>query len=140
VIGTRTPIGDRPHRLTLQQANPPQPDGDGGFLQTWSNLNPPQVWGKVAPAVQGDLERLGAGTVLTTHSRIVLVPYHPQLRTLARLQWVDRHGVAHTASVTGQATTTDETETLLVCEEISDAADLTRTAPGQANRPPKDKP
>lgn len=118
MIGTRTAIGDRPHRLTLQTAGPHVPDGDGGSTHGWLDLNPPQVFGKVAPVTQTDLERLGAGTVITTHSRIATLPYHPGLTTLGRLLWADRHGVQHVANVTGQATNADETDTLVLCEEV----------------------
>lgn len=107
-------VGDRPHRVTFQNPGPAVPDGDGGTVVTWIDLNPPALSVKIAPATAADLERVTAGTVLATATHIVTGPYHPQVTTQTRLIHDGR-----TFSVTG-ASSPDErhVEMVLVCKEV----------------------
>lgn len=84
-IGMRTAVGDRPHRISLQNPGPNVPDGEGGSTQTWFDLTPPAVYAKIAPATQADLERVTAGTVLSTATQVVTMPYHPGVTTQTRI-------------------------------------------------------
>jgi hypothetical protein len=118
VIGTKTSVGDRPHWVTLANPGPGVPDGDGGTTQSWTNLTPPQLFAKIVPATGKDLERVAAGTVLTTLSRLVTCPYHPQVTTQTRLTWTDLVGKAHQANVTGAQADARSVELELVCVEV----------------------
>lgn len=115
----RTSIGARANVITLQLPGTPVRTG-GTITQTWADLTPgpATVYGRVAPAAQADLERIGGGGTLTMASRLVTIPYHAGVRATMRVTWIDRHGAAHTANVTGFANTADETETTILCEEV----------------------
>lgn len=85
MIAPKTSTANRPHRVTLQNPGPAVPDGDGNSTQTWIDLAPPALSMKISPATAVDLERVAAGTVLSTNTYIVKGPYHPQVTTLTRL-------------------------------------------------------
>jgi SPP1 family predicted phage head-tail adaptor len=85
VIAPRTSIAARPHRVTLQKPGPEVPDGDGGSAHTWIDLAPPALSMEIKPATAHDLERVAAGTVITTNTYIITGPYHPQITTRCRL-------------------------------------------------------
>lgn len=85
MIGTRTSVANRPHRVTLQNPGPGVPDGDGGETTSWVDLVPPSWTCEIKPATAVDLERVAAGTVLSTNTYIVKGPYHPQLSTRSRI-------------------------------------------------------
>jgi SPP1 family predicted phage head-tail adaptor len=109
-----TSVGERPHRITLQDPGLPVPNGDGGFTQSWVDLVPPSVSAKVAPATAADLERVGAGAVLATATYIVTLPYHPQLQTKSRVLFNGR--IFH---VVGVATPEERNvETIALCVEV----------------------
>lgn len=78
-------VGDRPHRITLQNPGPAVPDGDGNYTQTWSDLAPASVSAAIEPATASKLERISAGTVSASATHIVTIPYHPQVTTRTRL-------------------------------------------------------
>jgi len=78
-------IGERRHLLTLENPGVPAPDGDGGVTQPWTALQPPQVWAAIVPATARALERVAAGTVLSTASHIVTFRHHPQVTTKTRV-------------------------------------------------------
>jgi head-tail adaptor len=84
MIGLQTSTADRPHRMTWQNPGPSVPDGDGGYTQSWIDCVPPTTSVKIAPATAVDLERVAAGTVLSTNTYIVRGPYHPQIKTASR--------------------------------------------------------
>jgi SPP1 family predicted phage head-tail adaptor len=96
MIGPKTSVADRPHRVTLQNPGPPVSDGDGGYTETWTDLVPPAISVKISPATAQELERVAAGTVLSTNTHIVKGPYHPQVTTKTRILYNGR-----TFSVTG---------------------------------------
>jgi head-tail adaptor len=111
---SHTSIAERPHRVTLQNPGPAIPDADGGFTQTWTDLVPPAMSAAIAPATAADLERLAAGTVLSTATHIVSMPYHPQVTTKTRLVFGSRF-----FSVTGVANPEERNvETIAICVEI----------------------
>jgi head-tail adaptor len=85
MIGPRTSIADRPHFVQLQNPGVAIPDGDGGFTQTYADLTPSHLFMKISPATASDLERIAAGTVLSTATHIVKGPFHPQVTTETRL-------------------------------------------------------
>jgi SPP1 family predicted phage head-tail adaptor len=90
MIGQKTAIGDRPHRVTLQNPGPPVSDGDGGFTQSWTDLVPPALYVRIEVATAVALERIAAGTVIATATHLMRGPYHPQVTTLTRIQFGGR--------------------------------------------------
>jgi head-tail adaptor len=113
-----TRVADRSFRVTLQRPGPGVPDGHGKVTQTWTNLVPPSLFARIVPATGKDLERLAAGTILSSLSRLVTLPYHPDITTICRLTWIDLVGKAHVASVTGVSPNARSTELELVVVEI----------------------
>lgn len=80
-IGVATSVGWRPHRITLQQPGEPVPDGEGGYTTPLIDLDPPQVFARVAPASVGDLEQWTSGTVSSVATHVVQMPFHPGVTT-----------------------------------------------------------
>lgn len=114
VIGPKTSVAKRPHRVTLQDPGPPVADGDGGVTQTWADLVPPAMDAEIKTASAADLERVAAGTVLATATHIVTMPYHPQLKTSSRIVHNGRF-----FSVTGVADPDERhVETIAICVEV----------------------
>jgi SPP1 family predicted phage head-tail adaptor len=113
-IAPSASVNDRPHRVTLQNPGPPVADGHGGFTQSWTDLVPPAVSAKIAPATATDLERVTAGTVIATATHVVTMPYHPQVTTLTRVLFNGRQ-----FSVTGVSDPEERhVETIAICKEI----------------------
>jgi head-tail adaptor len=100
-IGLQTPIGQRPHRVRLQNPLTPTPDGEGGVVETWADLNPPQLFVRIRPATAVDLERARAGTVVGIATHVITGPYHPDITTETRV--IDGDG--RTYNVLGRAST-----------------------------------
>ncbi len=69
--------GARRHLVRLQIAAGQTPDGEGGFVDDWDDLQPAEVYASIVPATARELGRYFAGTVLATASVLVTVPYHP---------------------------------------------------------------
>lgn len=113
-IGPKTAVADRPHRVTLQNPGPAVPDGDGGFTQSWTDLVPAAVFARIQTATARDLERRAAGTVISTASHIVTLPYHPQVTTKTRVLFNGR-----TFNVLGVADAEEgDVETVAICAEV----------------------
>ena len=60
------PAGQRDKRVTLDAPGTPVADADGGFLDGYTPLNPPDVYAAIVPVSARDQERAFAGTVLAT--------------------------------------------------------------------------
>lgn len=113
-IGLQTSVANRPHRVTLQNPGPDVSDGDGGATNTWVDLVPPGWSCEIKPATAVDLERVAAGTVLSTNTYIVKGPYHPQLKTASRLVFNGR-----IFNCTGVSNPEERNvETIAVCVEM----------------------
>ena len=82
---SKTSIAERVHRVTVQNPGPAVPDGDGGYTTSWIDLVPPAWSCEIKPATAVDLERVAAGTVLSTNTYILKGPHHPQLKTASRI-------------------------------------------------------
>lgn len=114
IIGPRTSIAQRPHRVTLQNPGPAVPNGDGGYTQSWIDLVPPALWMEIKPATARDLERVAAGTVLSTATSVITGPFHPQVTTTTRLLFNGRE-----FHVTGDQNIEERGgEMVLVCVEV----------------------
>lgn len=114
-IAPRTSVANKPHRVTLQNPfGPPVSNGHGGFTQPYVDLVPPAAQAAIRPAAARDLERITAGTVLSTATHIVTIDYRPQVTTQTRILF---HGRA--LHVTGVANLEERNVELeLVCAEV----------------------
>jgi hypothetical protein len=111
-------IGQRRCLVRLQNPGTPVPDGDGGFTRPYVDLAPPTRYARVVTPTAKDLEHLAGGTVLSTLSRVVSMPYHPDVTTETRLSWTDGAGRAHAANVTGVQADERSLSLELVCVEV----------------------
>jgi hypothetical protein len=93
--------GARRHLVSLSTAGPEVPDADGGFSQAPVALSPATRYAEIKPATARDLERVAAGTVMSTNTLLVTMDFHPSVTTKTMLAWTDQAGLAHTAAVTG---------------------------------------
>jgi head-tail adaptor len=91
-------IGEYRHLVTFQNPGASVPDGDGGWTTTFADLTPAQWYVSIEPATARDLERVAAGTVLSTATHIVRGRYHPGVTLATRMLFDDR-----TFSITGKA-------------------------------------
>jgi SPP1 family predicted phage head-tail adaptor len=73
------------HVVTLQAPGLPIPDGDGGVIQGWENLDPATVKASITPASARDLEKLASGTVIAQATHVITLPYHPGVTTATRV-------------------------------------------------------
>lgn len=106
--------GARPHYVTLWDAGTPVADADGTFTQTRTALSPAAVWACIAPASARDLERSVAGTVQSTATHLVTMPYHAGVTTNTVVVFGTR-----SFSVTGVASPGEANrETVCLCTEI----------------------
>lgn len=116
-IGVGVAVGDRPHRIRLQQPGAPIPDGDGGYTTPLLDLTPPEVYARVAPASVGDMERWTSGTVTTVATHIVQLPFHPGVTTETVISLWTR-ARTRTFSVIGLANPDERaTELVALCTE-----------------------
>lgn len=114
MIGPQTNIADRPHRVSFQNPGPAAPDGEGGTVPSWTDLTPPALSVKIAPATAANLERVTSGTVLATATHVITGPYHPQVTTQTRILFNGRQ-----FSVTGVSNREERNvDMTLVCKEV----------------------
>jgi SPP1 family predicted phage head-tail adaptor len=83
-------IGTYRHRVTVQNPGGAVSDGDGGYTEGWSDADPATLDVSITPASTNDLERITAGTVLTSATHIVRGRFHPQITTSSRLLFKGR--------------------------------------------------
>lgn len=77
--------GQRRDRVLLQNPITDVPDGDGGFIQAWADLDPPRINVSITSPSAAQLQRAKAGTVLSQSTRIILAPYHAGITTDTRI-------------------------------------------------------
>jgi head-tail adaptor len=78
-------IGTDEHLVRFEDPGPPVPDGEGGYTETWTPLDPPTWYVRVRPATAKDAERVLAGTVITHLSHLVHGRFHPGVTTRTRM-------------------------------------------------------
>ena len=83
------PAGLRDKRITLDAPGTPIADADGGFLDGYTPLDPPDAFAAIVPITARDQERAFAGTVLATATHEITVPYHPGVTIETRVTYVD---------------------------------------------------
>lgn len=113
-VSSPLPAGLRRHTVVLQNPGSPVPDGDGGFTLSWTDLAPRIMQASIQPATARDLERVAAGSVLSSATQIVTIPYHAQVTTKTRITFNGR-----TLNVTGVANPDERNkELILACTEL----------------------
>src|SRR5262245_60207104 len=83
-------VGALRNRIVLENPGTPTDDNDGGFTQTWTELLPSPVSASIVPASSRELERVGAGTVISTATHIVTMRHHPDVTTETRITFGER--------------------------------------------------
>jgi SPP1 family predicted phage head-tail adaptor len=83
-------VGALRHSIVLENPGTPVSDNDGGFTQTWTALVPSPVPAAITPASARDLERVAAGTVLSTATHLITMRYHPDVTTQTRITFGTR--------------------------------------------------
>lgn len=124
-IGQRAGVANRPHRVSLFGLGTAVPDGDGGSTQPVVALSPPEVWARIEPASQRQLERVASGTVISEASHVVTMPYHAQVGTNTVIVFNGR-----TFHVVGVGNPEERNiETVAVCSEVLNAPVVTPVSP-----------
>jgi head-tail adaptor len=98
-MAVRVPMGALRQVGTLSSPGTPVADGDGGFTQTYSSLDPAEWRFAIERATVRSVERQFAGTLIAKASYILTGRFHSGITTETRIVWVDRAGVTHTANV-----------------------------------------
>ena len=91
-------IGAYRHVVSFQNPGAAVPNGDGGWTQSWTDLSPASWHVSIEPATARDLERVAAGTVMSTATHIVKGRYHSGVTLETRMLFNGR-----TFSITGKA-------------------------------------
>lgn len=117
-------IGKDEHLVIFESPGAPVPDGEGGFTDEWTPLDPPTWYVRIRPATARDQEDVIAGTVLTHVSHLVHGRFHPQVTTRTRMIWQGQH-----FAITGvENVDMRSVEMNLVAElQAPDAPDVMRT-------------
>lgn len=80
--------GELRHQVQLEKPGLPVPDGEGGFTEGWTPLDPPTMYVSIDPAAATDLQRvIGSATVIATASHLIEMDYHPEVTIQTRLTW-----------------------------------------------------
>jgi len=66
------------------------PDGDGGTIETWIDLNPPTSAADIRPATVRDLERETAGTIVAAATHVIRCRYRGDVHVDARMLFAGR--------------------------------------------------
>jgi head-tail adaptor len=83
-------IGDYRHRGVLQDPSTLVPDGEGGWLEGWADLDPPDWPMSITPATARDMERIAAGTVITSATHVITGRWRPAVSTKTRVLFEGR--------------------------------------------------
>jgi len=109
------PIGAARHLVTLEQPTP-TPDGDGGFTDVYTPLDPPTWHARIRPAGVRDLERVTTGTVASMATHVLAGRFHPGITTKTRI----KHGArAFSVLYVGTPEARDIDLELLVSEQVA---------------------
>jgi hypothetical protein len=92
-------IGELRQVATLSNPGTPVPDGDGGFTQVYTSLDPAEWRCRIEVASVRASERHFAATITAHAAHILTGRFHSGITTKTRIVWVDRAGQTHTANV-----------------------------------------
>lgn len=83
------PAGKRDKWVLLTDPSGSMPDGEGGYTEGWMPLDPPNVYARINPASQADMERAAPGTTVTMVTHMVDMDYHPGVSVRTRMEYDD---------------------------------------------------
>ena len=107
-------VGQYRHLVTLENPGNPVPDGDGGYTEAWTPLDPASWDCAIQAATARALENLAAGTVIAQASHIVTGRYHPGITIETRLTFNGRRmNVIYVANRDERGI-----DTVLLCSEV----------------------
>ena len=110
--------GRRDKRVLLENPGAQVPDGEGGWTEGWAPLTPPQMYVHLAPATQSDLERVASGTVISSATHVISLPYHPGVTIETRLRYTEPGRAERLFAVTALRNPDEaDRELVLVAEE-----------------------
>jgi head-tail adaptor len=69
----------------VQTPGPPTPDGEGGFTESWVDVDPPTWWCAIENAAARNLERVVAKTIEASATHMLRGDYHPAITTVCRI-------------------------------------------------------
>jgi len=126
--GQTVPTGERRHWVDVYNPGDPEPDGDGGWQTPMVSAG---AWAvQIRPASQRELERVGAGTSVTTATHLVTGRYHDGVKADSRLVFRGR-----TFNVTGVVVPEElNVETIAMCVEVTTPTPPPVGAQGRAAR------
>lgn|SRR5262245_955588 len=106
-------VGARPHRVRFDKFAQ-VPDGEGGWIESWVPLAPPEVFAEIRPVLAMDFESEVSAALIAIATHVVTAPWHPQVTTKTRLMFGTRQ--FDIASVSNR----DERgiEMVLLCKEV----------------------
>jgi len=110
------PIGERQHQVNVLTpgAASPEAGGGGGWSNTPAPATPAVWWVRIRPATVRDLERVTAGTTLTTATHVLEGAYHPGITAESTLTYGTR-----TFYVRGVINPEERNiATIAVCQEV----------------------
>ena len=107
-------IGLARHRVTLDEPGDPIPDPDGGWIETYTPLNPADWDCSIAQAAARTLESIGAGSLVAQATHVVRGRYHAGITTRTRVTFHGRIlSVIYVANIDER-----DLESALVCAEV----------------------
>jgi SPP1 family predicted phage head-tail adaptor len=83
-------IGAFRHLGLFQNPAAAVPDGEGGWVEGWADLDPAEWPISITPATVRDLERVGAGTILTTATHVIEARWRGDVSTKTRITFDGR--------------------------------------------------
>lgn len=83
-------VGSYRHRVTLDEPGDPVPDPDGGYMESYAPLDPPDWDCSIQMAASRNLEAIGAGSVIAQATHLIIGRYHPGITTKTRLTFEGR--------------------------------------------------
>src|SRR4030095_247561 len=88
-------LGTYWHRVLVDEPGTITPEPEVGWTDPFVPLDPPDWYCAITPATARDLETIGAGTVISQATHIVVGHYHKVLTTKARLTVADAAQQVH---------------------------------------------
>jgi head-tail adaptor len=129
-------IGEYRHRVQVERKTT-APDPDGGYLEVWVPLDPPDWHCSIQAASLRDLQRISGGAINATATHLLRGPYHAQLAANARIRFGDRTFDVQSVHDRDQR----QIELEVICHELTSGQDQpTRQVAGFATRSPREQP
>ena len=93
------PRGKYIHLVRFEIPGAPIPDGDGGYTQGWTPLQPEPWYVSIRPATARDLENETAGTITASATHVIEGDYHLGISIKARVVRLDNGRIFQVAGI-----------------------------------------